>query len=49
MAVICFIVLMGMLIAHMYAVPMNDITFLGVCIGLGLVSIAFAITSYEKK
>jgi len=49
METIGFAMLFGALIAHLANTPMDNITFLGVCIGLGLCAIARAIRINKEK
>lgn len=48
MEVIGFLVFFGALIAHLYAVKMDSLSFIGVCIGIGLCAIAGALREGKK-
>lgn len=49
MDILSFMIFLGALIAHLYSVQMTDISFIGVCIGIGLCAIAGAIHSLGRK
>lgn len=49
MDTIGYLIFFGLLIAHFFVVPMDHVTFLGACLGLGLCAIAGAINRFTDR
>lgn len=49
METIGFLIFFGVMIAHLCSVPMDNISYVGTCIGIGLCCIAQAIRSRRGK